>query len=50
MIFRFNIKIVNRKYLISNKFIRFEKMVGLKLIGYKIAIGFYEIRLYKQKI
>ena len=39
------IKIVNRKYIIK-KLIRFEKMVGVKLLGYKLAIGKYEIRLY----
>lgn len=41
-----NIKIVDRKYLIGGKWFRYEIMKGVKLIGYKIAIGRYEIRLY----
>lgn len=40
------IKIVNRKYLIGNKLFRFQKMKGIKSIGFKIAIGKYEIRFY----
>jgi len=41
-----NIRIVDRKYLIAGKWIRFQKMSGLKLVGWKIAIGRYEIRVY----
>lgn len=41
-----NIVIINRKYLIGGKWVRFEKMIGVKLNGYKIAIGKYEIRFY----
>jgi hypothetical protein len=41
-----NIKIVDRKYLIGGKWIRFEKMRFVKAVGYKIAIGRYEIRFY----
>jgi 2-keto-4-pentenoate hydratase len=41
-----NISIVNRKYLIGNKWIRLEKMKGVRLVGYKLALGIYEIRLY----
>ena len=41
-----NIRIINRRYLIDNKWLRFEKMQGIKLIGYKIAVGKYEIRFY----
>jgi len=48
-----SIRIVDRKYLIGGRWLRFEKMIvnryNLKrkiLIGYKIAIGRYEIRLY----
>ena len=40
------IKLVNRKYIIANKFFRFEKIIGIKLIGYKISIGIYEIRFF----
>jgi len=42
-----DIRIVDRKYLIGGKWIRFEKMQGVKkLVGWKIAIGRYEIRFY----
>lgn len=40
------IKFVNRKYMISNKLFRFEKMIGVKPVGFKVAIGKYEIRYY----
>jgi hypothetical protein len=41
------IKIVNRKYII-HKFFRFEKIEGIQgYIGLKIALGKYEIRIYK---
>lgn len=40
------IKIINRKYLIGGKWIRLEEMRGLKLVGWKIAIFNYEVRLY----
>jgi len=39
------IRIVNRKYIIK-KFFRFEKMKGVTIIGFKIAIGKYEIRYF----
>lgn len=41
-----NIRIVDRKYLIGGKRFRFQKMRGIKLLGWKIAIGRYEIRFY----
>jgi hypothetical protein len=40
------IRIVNRKYLIGGKWFRFEKMMNIQCIGYKFAIGKFEIRLY----
>ena len=40
------IKIVDRKYLIGDKWLRFKIMRGIKLVGWKIAIGRYEIRFY----
>lgn len=40
------IRIVDRKYLIGGKWLRFQVMRGVKLVGYKIAIGRYEIRFY----
>ena len=40
------IRIINRKYLIGGKWIRFQKMKWIKSIGFKIAIGKYEIRFY----
>ena len=39
--------IVNRKYVIGGKWFRFEKMLGITPVGWKLAIGKYEIRLYK---
>jgi hypothetical protein len=42
------IKIVDRRYLVGGKWLRFQKMKGVKLVGWKIAIGRYEIRLYLQ--
>ena len=41
-----NIKIVDRKYLIGGKWFRFQVMQGVRLVGWKIAIGRYEIRFY----
>lgn len=40
-----NIKIVDRKYKLGRWF-RFQKMKGIKTLGYKIALFKYEIRLY----
>ena len=40
------IKLIDRKYLIGGKWVRFEKMRGIKLVGYKIAVGRYEFRFY----
>jgi len=40
------IKLINRKYIIANKFFRFESMTGIEFIGYKIAVGKYEIRFF----
>jgi hypothetical protein len=40
------IKIVDRRYLVGGKWLRFQKMKGVKLVGWKIAIGRYEIRFY----
>jgi hypothetical protein len=39
------LKIVDRKYQIGN-FFRFEKMKGVVLNGYKIAVHRYELRIY----
>ena len=41
-----DIKIVDRKYLIGGKLLRFQVMRGIRLVGWKIAIGRYEIRFY----
>ena len=41
-----DIKIVDRKYLVGGKWIRFHAMSAVKRIGYVIAIGRYEIRFY----
>lgn len=39
--------IVNRKYMVGGKFIRFGKMNnGVKTVGYKIAVWHYELRMY----
>ena len=40
------IKLVDRKYLIGGKWFRSQKMRGVNLIGFKIAIGRFEIRYY----
>lgn len=40
------LKIVDRKYKVGGKWIRFERMKGVKLIGYKLAIHRFEIRIY----
>lgn len=40
------IRIVDRKYLIGGKWFRFQVMKSLKLVGYKVAFGRYEVRLY----
>ena len=40
------IKIVDRKYLIGGKWIRFQVMRGVEKVGWKVAIGRYELRLY----
>jgi len=39
------IKIVDRKYPIG-RWLRFLKMQGVQLIGYKLAIYKYELRIY----
>lgn len=40
--------IVNRGYLIGNKWVRFHVMRGANgVVGYKIAAGVYEVRYYK---
>jgi hypothetical protein len=41
-----DIRIIDRKYLIGGKWLRFEKMKGIFFYGWKIAIGRYEIRFY----
>ena len=41
-----DIKIVDRKHLIGGKLLRFQVMRGIRLVGWKIAIGRYEIRFY----
>lgn len=43
------IRIVDRKYSIGGKWLRFEVMQGVKLVGWKIAIGRYEIRFYYER-
>jgi uncharacterized membrane protein (DUF373 family) len=45
-----NIIFVNRKYIVGGKWLRFEKMKGIKLIGFKIAIGKFEVRIYLIRI
>lgn len=45
------VKIINRKYILAGKLFRFKKMrgvssVSINIIGYKICIGRYELRLY----
>lgn len=42
------LKIVDRKYLIGGKWFRYQRMNGVKDIGFKIAIGRYEFRFYKE--
>jgi len=39
------LKIVDRKYPIG-RWIRFQKMQGIKLLGYKFVIYRYELRIY----
>ena len=41
--------IVNRRYLIGNKFFRYQRMKGVNDLGFKIAIGKYEFRFFKTK-
>lgn len=41
------LKIIDRRYLIGGKWFRYQKMKGVKYIGFKIAIGRYEFRFYK---
>ena len=43
--------IVNRIYLIGGKWFRYHRMigVGMKNLGFKIGIGKYEFRFYKNK-
>ena len=43
---KMKLKLVDRKYIIGGRIFRFCKMKGIKLIGWKIAIGRYELRLY----
>ena len=43
------ILIVNRKYLVGGKWFRYQRMKGVKDIGFKIAIGRYEVRFYKKQ-
>ena len=43
------LKIVNRKYLIGGKWFRYQRMIGVKDLGFKIVIGKYEFRFYKTK-
>ena len=39
--------IVDRKYLLGGKWFRFQRLRGAtKYLGFKIAIGRYEIRFY----
>ena len=40
------LKIVDRNYCLGGKWFRFQKMKGTKYLGFKIAIGRYEIRFY----
>lgn len=39
--------IVNRKYLLGGKWFRYQRMKGVKDLGFLIAIGRYEFRFYK---
>ncbi len=41
------LKIINRRYLIGGKWFRYQRMKGVKDLGFKIAIGKYEFRFYK---
>ena len=43
------LKFVDRKYLIGGKWFRYQRMIGVKDLGFKIAIGKYEFRFYKSK-
>lgn len=41
-----NVKVVDRKYIIGGRWLRFEVMRGVMLVGWKVAVGRYEIRFY----
>jgi hypothetical protein len=40
------LKIVNRKYIVGGKWLRFEVMRGFGKVGYKVAVWHYELRIY----
>lgn len=42
------LKIIDRKYCLKEKWFRYQKMKGIKYLGFKIAIGRYEFRFYKK--
>ena len=42
------LKFVDRKYLIGGKWFRYQRMIGVKDLGFKIAIGKYEFRFYNE--
>ncbi|QIG62313.1 hypothetical protein [Tenacibaculum phage JQ] len=39
--------VVNRRYLLRGKFFRYNRMKGVKDLGFKFAIGIYEFRFYR---
>lgn len=39
--------VINRRYLIGGKWFRYQRMKGVKDLGFKIAISKYEFRFYK---
>ena len=41
--------LVDRKYLIGGKCIRYQRMKGVVDFGFKIAIGRYELRFFTKK-
>jgi hypothetical protein len=46
---KMKLKIVNRKYIINRKWFKYQRMKGIKDLGFKITIGRYELRFYKEK-
>jgi hypothetical protein len=41
------LKIVDRKYSVGGKWLRFQTMRGIKIVGWKIAFFRFELRIYK---